>query len=113
MPTAINLWPLIGIAVIIAGFILRFNTMLVVIVTAIVTAAAANFSPEQILAELSRKRLFNAERVSEISALFRDLGDAPAALLSRKRLKLARDRVQQLARKVMEILAEIEERSAT
>jgi len=70
-------------------------------------------SPDQILAELSRKRVFNAERVSEIAALFRDLGDAPAALLSRRRLKLARDRVQQLARKVMEILAEIEERSAT
>jgi hypothetical protein len=70
-------------------------------------------SPEQILAELSQKPVFNAERVAEISALFRDLGDAPAALLSRRRLKLARDRVEQLARKVMEILAEIEERSAT
>jgi uncharacterized membrane protein len=39
----INLWPLIGVAVIIAGFILRFNPMLVVIVTAITTAFAAGF----------------------------------------------------------------------
>ncbi|HEY3668058.1 MAG TPA: hypothetical protein VGL19_18775, partial [Polyangiaceae bacterium] len=69
-------------------------------------------SPEQILAELGRKRVFDAERVSEISSLFRDLADAPTALLSRRRLKMARTRVQQLARKVMEILAEIEERSA-
>jgi hypothetical protein len=69
-------------------------------------------SPEQILAELGRKRVFDAERVSEISSLFRDLADAPTALLSHRRLKMARTRVQQLARKVMEILAEIEERSA-
>ena len=38
-PDIPHLWPLIGVAVIIAGFILRFNPMLVVIVTAIVTAA--------------------------------------------------------------------------
>ena len=42
MPTAINLWPLLGVAVIIVGFILRFNPMLVVIVTAIGTAFAAS-----------------------------------------------------------------------
>ena len=32
MGTAVNLWPLIGVVVIIAGFILRFNPMLVVAV---------------------------------------------------------------------------------
>ncbi|QHI99635.1 DUF969 family protein [Xylophilus rhododendri] len=47
-----NLWPLIGVAVIIAGFVLRFNPMLVVIVTAIVTAFAAGFSPDKILATI-------------------------------------------------------------
>ena len=52
MPTAINLWPLIGVAVIIAGFVLRFNPMLVVIVTAIVTALAANFPPDKVLAAI-------------------------------------------------------------
>jgi uncharacterized membrane protein len=48
-PDIPHLWPLIGVAVIIAGFILRFNPMLVVIVTAIVTAAAAGFGPMAIL----------------------------------------------------------------
>ncbi len=52
MPHAVNLWPLIGVAVIIAGFVLRFNPMLVVIVTAVVTAAAAHFPVEQILAAI-------------------------------------------------------------
>lgn len=50
MLSGVNLWPLIGVAVIIAGFILRFNPMLVVIITAIATAFAAGFSPEKILA---------------------------------------------------------------
>ena len=49
MTTGVNLWPLIGVAVIIAGFILRFNPMLVVISTAIVTAFAAGFPIEKIL----------------------------------------------------------------
>ena len=52
MPTPTNLWPLLGVAVIIAGFLLRFNPMLVVIVTAIVTAFAAGFAPDKILATI-------------------------------------------------------------
>ena len=52
MPTAVNLWPLIGVAVIIVGFILRFNPMLVVVVTAIVTAFAAHFPVDKILAAI-------------------------------------------------------------
>ena len=47
-----NLWPLIGVAVIVAGFVLRFNPMLVVIVTAVVTAFAANFPVERVLAAI-------------------------------------------------------------
>ena len=43
MAPDVSLWPLIGVAVIIAGFILRFNPMLVVIGAAIVTACAAGF----------------------------------------------------------------------
>jgi uncharacterized membrane protein len=50
--TAINLWPLIGVAVIVAGFVLRFNPMLVVIVTAVVTAFAADFPVERVLAAI-------------------------------------------------------------
>lgn len=52
MDTAVNLWPLIGVAVIIVGFVLRFNPMLVVAVTAIVTAFAANFPVDKVLAAL-------------------------------------------------------------
>ena len=52
MTSGINLWPLIGVAVIIAGFVLRFNPMLVVITTAIVTAFAAGFPIDKILAAI-------------------------------------------------------------
>ena len=43
MAPDVSLWPLIGVAVIVAGFILRFNPMIVVIGAAIVTACAAGF----------------------------------------------------------------------
>jgi len=49
MVNAVNLWPLIGVVVIIAGFILRFNPMLVVIATAIATAVAAGFPIDKML----------------------------------------------------------------
>jgi uncharacterized membrane protein len=52
MQTAVNLWPLIGVAVIIIGFVLRFNPMLIVAAAAIVTALAAHFPPEKILAAI-------------------------------------------------------------
>jgi len=52
MLSEVNLWPLIGVAVIIAGFILRFNPMLVVITTAIVTAVAAGFPIDRILSTI-------------------------------------------------------------
>jgi hypothetical protein len=69
-------------------------------------------SPEQILGELSRKRVFSAERIREVADLFREFAAAQATLLSRKRLKMASDRLALLSRKVLEILGEIEERSA-
>jgi uncharacterized membrane protein len=52
MDSHVNLWPLIGVAVIIAGFVLRFNPMLVVILTAVVTAFAAGFPVDKILAAI-------------------------------------------------------------
>jgi uncharacterized membrane protein len=52
MTNAISLWPLLGVLVIILGFILRLNPMLVVIVTAIATAIAAGFPPGKILATI-------------------------------------------------------------
>jgi uncharacterized membrane protein len=45
MAPDVSLWPLIGVAVIVAGFVLRFNPMIVVIGAAIVTACAAGFGP--------------------------------------------------------------------
>lgn len=47
MQTAVNLWPLIGVFVIIIGFVLRFNPLLVVSAAAIVTGLAANFPLEK------------------------------------------------------------------
>lgn len=47
-----SLWPLIGVAVIIAGFVLRFNPMLVVAITAVVTAVAAGFPVQKLLATI-------------------------------------------------------------
>jgi len=48
----INLWPLLGVAVIVVGFILRFNPFVVVVVTALVTAVLAGFPFQKVLAEL-------------------------------------------------------------
>ena len=52
METAVNLWPLIGVAVIIAGFILKQNPVMIVIVAAIVTGLSASMSIETILTSL-------------------------------------------------------------
>ena len=68
-------------------------------------------SPEQIVAELAKKPLFDATRVREIAELFRALAEGQAPLLARKRLKLDKERLNALSRKVMEILDEIEQRS--
>lgn len=68
-------------------------------------------SPEQIVAELAKRPLFDAARVRQIAELFRTLAQGQAPILARKRLKFAQARLSDLARKVMEILDEIEERS--
>ncbi|WP_296946372.1 DUF969 domain-containing protein [uncultured Massilia sp.] len=52
MPTAVNLWPLIGIAVVVAGFLLRANPVLVVVAACGATGAAAAMPPLQILEAL-------------------------------------------------------------
>lgn len=52
MEQAVNLWPLIGIAVIVVGFILRFNPVLVVIVAGIITGLAALMPLDIILEKL-------------------------------------------------------------
>lgn len=52
MQTVVNLWPLIGVLVIVVGFVLRFNPLLVVTAASIATGLAAHFSPEKILATM-------------------------------------------------------------
>lgn len=48
MESAVNLWPLLGVGVIILGFVLRFNPMMVVAAAAIVTGLAASMPVMQI-----------------------------------------------------------------
>jgi uncharacterized membrane protein len=52
MHSAVNLWPLLGIAVVVAGFLLRINPVLVVIAACGVTGLAATFSITHILESL-------------------------------------------------------------
>jgi uncharacterized membrane protein len=52
MQAAVNLWPLIGVAVIIVGFVLRAHPVLVVIAACAATGLAASMPVEAILASL-------------------------------------------------------------
>jgi uncharacterized membrane protein len=48
------MWVLLGIAVIVLGFVLRFNTLLVVAVSALVTGLAAGLDPLAVLAAFGK-----------------------------------------------------------
>jgi uncharacterized membrane protein len=52
MQSAVNLWPLLGVAVIVAGFLLRANPVLVVVAACGVTGAAAAMPVMEILESL-------------------------------------------------------------
>jgi uncharacterized membrane protein len=52
MQSAVNLWPLLGVAVIVAGFLLRVHPVLVVVAACAVTGLAAMMPVEAILAAL-------------------------------------------------------------
>jgi uncharacterized membrane protein len=52
MQSAVNLWPLLGVAVIVAGFLLRAHPVLVVVAACGVTGFAAAMPIESILASL-------------------------------------------------------------
>jgi uncharacterized membrane protein len=54
------MWPLIGIAVIILGFALRFNPLLVVVVAALASGIAAGMDPVAVVAAFGKA--FNANR---------------------------------------------------
>jgi uncharacterized membrane protein len=52
MHNSVNLWPLLGVAVIVAGFLLRAHPALVVVVACGVTGVAASMDMEHLLAAL-------------------------------------------------------------
>ena len=52
MQPLVNLWPLLGIAAIVVGFLLRFNPVLVVIIAGIITGVAAHMPLADILEKL-------------------------------------------------------------
>lgn len=52
MENAVNLWPLVGIAAIVLGFLLRFNPVLVVLVAGLITGLAAKMPVADILEKL-------------------------------------------------------------
>lgn len=52
LPATVSLWPLIGVAVVIVGFVLRFNPIVVVTVAGLATGLAAKLPPDLILAKL-------------------------------------------------------------
>jgi len=49
-----NYWPLLGIALVVAGFALRLNPALVVVVAGIATGLLAGIGPVEVLALLGR-----------------------------------------------------------
>ena len=58
------MWVLLGIAVIVAGFVLRFNPLLVILASAVVTGIAAGLDPLAILAAFGKA--FNEARYVSI-----------------------------------------------
>src|SRR5687768_6031103 len=60
----INYWPLIGIALVVLGFALKFNPMLVVTVAAIVTGLIAGMDPVEVISTFGKA--FNDNRIIAI-----------------------------------------------
>lgn len=52
MNTAVNLWPLLGIVAVVAGFVLRFNPVIVVVVAGLITGLTAQMPIGDILEKL-------------------------------------------------------------
>lgn len=52
MEETLSYWPLLGVAVVIAGFALRFNALLVVTLAGVVTGLAAQMQPDALLAAI-------------------------------------------------------------
>ena len=82
MEQAVNLWPLIGIAAIVVGFVLRFNPVLVVIAAGIITGLAALMPLDVILEKLGEGFLNtrNLPLILEATAEARGLGGVDAGM---------------------------------
>lgn len=50
MDDAVNYWPLLGIAIVVAGFVLRYNPVLVVVGAGLASGLLAGMSPPELLA---------------------------------------------------------------
>jgi uncharacterized membrane protein len=59
--------PLIGVGVVVAGFALRFNALLVVVVSALATGLAAGMAPQDVLAAFGKA--FNENRFVSVAWL--------------------------------------------
>ena len=59
-----NYWPLLGIALVVLGFALRFNPLLVVVASAIVTGLLGGMDPLEVLGTLGKA--FNDNRIIAI-----------------------------------------------
>jgi uncharacterized membrane protein len=86
------MWTLLGVAVVILGFALRFNPLLVVVVAALVTGFAAGLNPVQVLEAFGRA--FNENRyVSAALLVLPVVGVVErAGLQERARMLIARFR---------------------
>jgi uncharacterized membrane protein len=82
MASSVSLWPLLGVAVILAGFVLRFNPALVVIAAAVATGLVAGLGPLGTLAAIGTGFLKTRSLVLTIV-----LPLAPIGLLERHGLR--------------------------
>jgi uncharacterized membrane protein len=73
VPAVINYWPLLGVAVVVAGFALRRNPMLVVVTAGLVSGFAAGKSPGDLLALLGTT-LVNNRTLLLLAVMFPAIG---------------------------------------
>jgi len=58
-PDAVNYWPLLGIAIVVAGFVMRYNPVLVVVTAGLACGLLAGLSPPELLALLGESFVGN------------------------------------------------------
>ena len=59
MSGAVNYWPLLGIAIVVAGFVLRYTPVLVVVAAGVASGLLAGMSPAELLALLGESFVGN------------------------------------------------------